>query len=176
MEETTSSPPFHGFHAAAACLQTEIRTILGPPEEGLLSGSQQVLPMSIVRNTRGYLEKVTNQINGCYEHAWYDGCAVMMRRLVETLIIEVFEHHNISDRIKNPSGDFLFLRDLIDRTLNETTWNLSRNTKKALPRLKDVGDKSAHSRRYLAHRSDIDKVIDDLRVVAQEFVLLAALK
>jgi hypothetical protein len=161
---------------SAASIHADIRAIIGPPEEGLLSESQLVLPMSIVRNTRGYLEKVTNQINGCYERAWYDGCAVMIRRLIETLIIEVYEHHNIANRIKGPSGDFLFLRDLIDCMLNETTWNLSRNTKKALPKLKDVGDKSAHSRRYLAHRSDIDKVADDLRVVAQEFVLLAALK
>ena len=29
-----------------------------PPDEGLVSESQQVIPFSIVRNTRGYLEKV----------------------------------------------------------------------------------------------------------------------
>jgi hypothetical protein len=64
---------------------------------------------------------VANHINGAYENGWYDACAVMLRRLVETLIIETFEHHNIAHKIQNASGDFLFLRDLIDKTLAENT-------------------------------------------------------
>jgi ribosomal protein L11 len=54
--------------------------------------------------------------------------------------------------------------------------HLSRNTKQALPRLKDVGDLSAHSRRYIAQRKDIDKLVQDLRVVVQELVTVAELK
>ena len=95
---------------------------------------------------------------------------------METLIIEVFEKHNISERIKNRSDDFMFLGELIDKTLAETSWNLTRNTKSALPKLKDVGDKSAHSRRFIAHRRDIDKIIDELRVAVQELAYLSGLK
>ena len=40
---------------------------------------------------------------------------------------------------------------------------------------KTVGDLSAHSRRYNAHKSDIDN-IPDLRVVVQELLYLAGLK
>ena len=147
-----------------------------PPEEGFASTHQHVLPFSIVRGTRGYIESVVNQVNGCYERGWYDSCAVMIRRLLETLIIEAFEHNGISTKIKNSTGDFLYLRDLIEAALTEESWNLTRNTKQALPKLKDVGDKSAHSRRFNAHRGDIDKLISSVRVVAQEFVYLAGLK
>jgi len=42
--------------------------------------------------------------------------------------------------------------------------------------MKDVGDKSAHSRRYIAHRQDIDKLKDDLRTVVQELVYLSGLR
>jgi hypothetical protein len=111
-----------------------------------------VLPHALVRGTRDYLERITNQVNGCYEHGWFDGCAVMMRRLIETLIIEAFEHHGIAHKIRNPAGDFLYLADLVAATLHESTWNLGRNAKKALPRLKEIGDQSAHSRRFVAHR------------------------
>jgi len=45
-----------------------------------------------------------------------------------------------------------------------------------MPRLKDIGDKSAHSRRYNAHRGDITPLTVDLRLVVQELVYLAALK
>lgn len=147
-----------------------------PPDEGLVSESQQVIPFSVIRDTRGYLEKVTNQINGSYEHGWFDACAVLVRRLVETLIIEAFEHHDIAHKIQDSNGDFLPFKDLVNLSLSEATWNLTRNTKKGLPKLKAVGDLSAHSRRYIAHRRDIDKIVGNLRVVVQELVYLAGLK
>lgn len=147
-----------------------------PPSEGTRAANEFILPQAMVRGTRGYIEKVVNQINGCYEKGWFDGCAVMMRRLVETLIIECFEKHNIAHKIQNPtSGDYLYLGDLVDATLKETTWNLTRNAKQGLPRLKSIGDKSAHSRRFNAFREDIDKCSDDFRVVCQELLYIARL-
>jgi len=160
----------------AKAIQDEFPRLGVPPDEGMAPQSQQVLPQSFVRGTKGYIEHVAFQINGCYEHGWFDACAVMIRRLVETLIIEAFESHGIAEKIKKPNGDFLYLSDLIDRTLTETAWNLSRNTKTALPRLKVVGDSSAHSRRFVAHRSDIDRRQEDLRVAVQELVYVAGLK
>lgn len=161
---------------AAKAIDLDVRRELGPPDEGLLAQTQSVLSRSLVRNTRGYIEKVANQANGCYENGWYDGCAVMLRRLIETLIIETYEKFGIADKIKTPQGDFLYLRDLISKCLSESLWNLSRNCKAALPKLKDLGDKSAHSRRYIAQRGDIDPLLLDVRLVVQELVYLAGIK
>lgn len=147
-----------------------------PPSEGLHPESEQVLALSIVKGSRGYIERIVDQINGSYEHGWFDACAVMIRRLIETLIIESYEKHGIANKIKNSNGEFLYLRDLITLTLNEPSWNLGRKTKQALPKLKEIGDQSAHSRRYIAHRSDIDNIIQDLRIVVQELIFLASLK
>lgn len=61
-------------------------------------------------------------------------------------------------------------------TLAESLWNLSRNTKSALPSVKDVGDKSAHSRQYHAVRNDLDKLLPEIRVVVQELIYLAKFK
>jgi hypothetical protein len=169
------SQPRNTFNTANA-IQDDVRTLLGPPEEGFTSETQLVIPHSVVRGTRGYIERVTNQINGCYENGWYDACAVMIRRLLETLIVEAFEKHGIAAKIKNTKSDFFYLRDLIDASLHEPTWNLSRNCKQAMPRLKDIGDKSAHSRRFIAHRGDIDPLSSDIRAVVQELVYLAGLK
>ncbi|MGJ0560743.1 hypothetical protein [Methylocystis sp.] len=169
-------PSVRNIVATAKAINAEISKEIGPPEEGLLASSQQVIFTSLVRGTRGYIERVANQINGAYENGWYDACAVMIRRLIETLIIEAFEHHRIAHKIQNASGDFLYLRDLIDRTLVETAWNLSRNTKQALPKLKDVGDKSAHSRRYVAQRGDLQPLLVDIRTVVQELLYVAGLK
>jgi hypothetical protein len=157
-------------------LSSEITHLNRPASVGTRPATEHVLPFSHVRGTRHYIERVVNQINGCYEKGWFDGCAVMMRRLIETLIIECFESEKIADKIKDPrSGEFLYLKDLIDKALQEPCWNLGRNTKQALPKLKSVGDQSAHSRRYNAHREDIDKLIDPLRTVCQELIYLARL-
>lgn len=70
----------------------------------------------------------------------------------------------------------MFLRDMINVTLTETAWNPSRNLKAALPRLKDVGDKSAHNRYFVARRGDIQPLLGDIRTVVQELMLQSGLK
>ena len=161
---------------ASKAIRFEVSSYGGPPDEGTPAYSQQVLPTSLARGTRGYIERIVNQINGTYEKGWFDSCAVMIRRLIETLIIEVFEHHNIASKIKNPSGDFLYLNDLIDSVISESTWNLGRGTKTSLRKLKNIGDKSAHSRRFNARRWDIEKIVDELRTASEELLYLAFLK
>jgi len=160
----------------AKLLQDKINTINLPNAEGTKPNSELVLSFSFVRGTHGYIEKVVHQINGCYEKGWYDGCSVLIRKLVETLIIEVFEKYDISNKIKNSNGNYFPLKELINKILAEPTWNLSRDTKNSLKKMKKIGDRSAHNRRYIAHRSDIDNNIDNLRVTTQEFIYLADLK
>ena len=162
--------------AAAKGFHAEIATKLGPPPEGLPAARNLVIPITLVRGTRGYIERIANQVNGAFENGWYDACAVMTRRLLETLIIEVFEKHHLADKIKNPSGDFLYLGDLVNKALQEPSWNLSRNCKQSFPRIKDIGDRSAHSRRYNAVRGDLDPLLSDIRLIVQELLYLADLK
>ena len=157
-------------------IQNEVPRIALPPEDGLIPKSEKVIPFSLVRGTRGYIEKVVNQVNGCYENGCYDGCSVMVRRLIETLIIETFEYHGKSKEIQNSEGEFFYLNNLIDKILSESSWNLGRNAKPALKRLKNIGDQSAHNRRFIAHRNDIDKYVEDLRLIVQELIFLAELQ
>jgi hypothetical protein len=139
-------------------------------------GEDGLFPLSLLTKTkRGYLVAVGRQMNGCFTSAWYDACAVMMRRLLETTIIEAFEANKLDAKVKNAQGEFFQLTDLISAALAEPTWNLTRNTKQALPRLRDVGHISAHSRRYTAQLSDITKVSDSARIAIEEFLHLAAL-
>lgn len=141
-----------------------------PPEQGMVSTTQRVLPFSVVRGTRSYLESLTHQINGSYEHGWYDACAVMMRRLLESLIIEVFEERQIADKIQTASGNFLSLERLVGKVAGEPAWNLSRVTRRALSDVKGLGDNSAHVRRFVAHRRDIDNVKASFRTAVQELI------
>lgn len=130
--------------------------------------SDELFSMEIMQDTRNYIQRIALQANGCYERGWYDACAVMVRRLIETLIIECFEAHSLELKIKNANGNYIALSDLITKFLNESTWNLSRTTKNNLPKLKEIGDLSAHNRRFIAGRNDIEKFAQDIRIIIQE--------
>jgi len=94
----------------------------------------------------------------------------MMRRLVEIVIIEAFEHQNTADKIKDAHGNYLQLSELVDRALAEPAFKLSRNAKVELPKLRSVGHRSAHGRYFTAQRADLEKVEDGVRVVVEEFL------
>lgn len=150
----------------------EVRELRQPPEVGRASQTQMVLPFSVVRGTRRYLEAITHQINGSYEKGWYDACAVMMRKLLETLIIEVFEQHQKAAKIQTAEGDFENLDTLIKKVIGDPDWNLSRTTKQVIGEVKQLGNNSAHGRRFNAHRGDIDGIKVKFRTAVQEFVQL----
>jgi hypothetical protein len=160
----------------ARSLQAAVDATWRPPIEVARPQQQPVLPHTLFIRSRGYLEKIAFQVNACYIAGAYDGCAVMIRRLVEVLIIEAFEAKGFAGKIRDTAGDYLMLGELVPLTLRETTWTLSRTTKRALSKLKEIGDLSAHSRMYNAQRPYIDEIIGDLRVVSEELLYLAGLR
>ena len=135
-----------------------------------------VFPLAVLSQAnRGYLVTIGRQMNGCYQAGWFDACAVMMRRLLEIAIIEAFEAKQIANKIKGADGNYVQLTPLINAALAETTWTLSKNTKKYLPQLRDAGHQSAHGRYFHAKRDDIDRIQPWCRVVIEEFLHIAAL-
>jgi hypothetical protein len=113
---------------------------------------------------------VGRQMNGSYSAGWYDACAVMMRRLLESAIIEAFEARKIDGKIKDKNGDFFQLTALIKAALAETAWNLPRNVKKHIESLRDLGHTSAHNRYYLAKQSYIDELKGVYREAVEAFL------
>ncbi|HWY61401.1 MAG TPA: hypothetical protein VNW15_05825 [Rhizomicrobium sp.] len=137
--------------------------------------TDSVLPREIFEQTRGYIERVVYQINASYDTGLYDCCSVMCRRLLETLIIEIYEAEKSPADIKGPDGNFFMFSDLLRVLLADGKFNISRNAQKGLKDFKALGDQSAHSRRYNARQNDIDRVRDGMRVAAEELLHLAKL-
>lgn len=177
--KSTSAKPTHRANALKQ-VRLICQSLMLPRLESMTANpvpqTEQVLPLAVVQGTRGYLEHLITQANGSYEHGWYDACSVMIRKFVEILIIEVYEAKEKADEIKDAKGNFLMLRDLISKILADTSWSLARDSMKSLPEIKMLGDRSAHNRRYLAKRQDVDHIILGLRVVADDLLHLAGLK
>jgi hypothetical protein len=136
------------------------------------------LPEPIWKNTRGYIEEVCRQLNGCFHHAYYDAAAVMLRRLLETLIIEAYEHLDRETEIKDGGGNYLMLSDLAERVCGEKGHkgiHLGRDSKKALKDARGLGNWSAHARRFLAHAGDLTRFQAGMRLLVQELIQIADL-
>ena len=161
---------------AARKIQVFIDDAITPPQELVTPISESVLPYSIFLNSNSYIRKVVNQINATYDAMCFDACAVMIRRLLEILIVEVYESKGLATLITDSKGDYFFLAELVMQLISNKSWHLGRTTKNRLPIIKGIGDLSAHSRRFTAQRSDIDRIKDDLRVISEELLYLSNLR
>jgi hypothetical protein len=156
--------------------ETEVLTHLANLNVPETPTNEGVLPSSVILKAPNYLQRIVIQINGCYERRWYDACSVMLRKLVESLIIEVYEKCGKGDEIKK-DGDYLMLSGLVHHILNvQKYWSLQRETKRELPDLKKLGDRAAHNRRYQATKQDIEQIRSGLRVTVDDLLHLADLK
>ena len=126
--------------------------------------------ISDVPNTPFYLRKIVEQMCGCYNYGLYTACFAMMRKLIETLVIESFERYSIEKDIQNTNGDFFYLSDLIDKYSNSKNWTTSRNLKSSFKNIKKYGDLSVHNRKFFANKTDIDSLKDDLRQSVASFL------
>lgn len=133
-----------------------------------------LLPEAQTSGSRRYLERLSFQLNGCYEAGFYDGCAVLLRRMIESLLIDAFEKANHSDAIKH-QGEYVGFADVIGIACSGKFLKLSRGSSKALSSVKAVGDTAAHHRTYITVKSDIDEVSHDFRKLVSELMVLSGM-
>lgn len=133
-----------------------------------------VLDADSLVGTRGYLEQLAYQINGTYDMGFYDACAVLCRRLMETLVIEVYLHAGRHHDIQT-NGVFLPLERLLAHILGDTSVTLGRSIPKIMNEVKRLGDTAAHDRTYITKQVDIDDIKARYRKLISELSVLAGI-
>jgi hypothetical protein len=119
---------------------------------------------------------LAKQINASYERNIFDGCAVLMRRLVEILMIHSYEHLNIADEIKDSSGNYQMLEAIIDKARSNNKLALSRNSKGCIEEFRKLGNFSAHKVYYNCTRAEIKPVILDYRALIEELLYKSGIR
>ncbi|MEZ6074094.1 MAG: hypothetical protein R3C59_16825 [Planctomycetaceae bacterium] len=152
-----------------------LQPILGPTVASV-DNDNGYLPMAVWAGTRGYIEKIAKQVNGCYQHGYFDAASVLVRRLIETLLIECYEHLNIESKIRKTDGNYPMLSDIITGAVDNLHLSLGRETKNVLKEIKTTGDRAAHNRRYNAVKADLDKMQSGVRLAVDELLHLAGFK
>ncbi len=116
-----------------------------------------------------YLKRIVSQINASYRYELYDCCAVMCRRLLILLIIELFESKEKLKLIFN-NDEYLPLPTMIDQLKKEYPGQFTNHS--GLLRLKSLGDRAAHHRRAFTDKDNIDKLHDDFNTNIKTLVSL----
>jgi hypothetical protein len=166
LREDLVKSPFTTRGRRSAAIQIDIRRLeeLDNKYKDLLDlqkvdVSNAIIPLDFVRGTRAYIEKMVRQINGTYDNGFYDGCAVLCRRLMESLIIEIYVSQGRHKEIQD-NHVFKHLDWLIGYVKNDDSIVLARSSSKTMDEVKLLGDTAAHHRTYITQQSDIN----DLRL------------
>ncbi len=129
-----------------------------------------ILPPVLYEKTRGYIASLAKQINASYENNIFDGCAVLMRRLEEVLLILCYEHLGIDAQIKDNAGNYFLLEGIVKNAEGNAKLALSRNAKPTIEAIRKLGNYSAHKITYTCKREYIHEQIVDFRALMDELL------
>lgn len=155
-----------------AILEEEFLPLLGQKQ---IEVSEAILPKDLVIGTRSYIEQLAHQINGTYDYRFFDACAVLCRRLMESLIIDIYLHLGRQAEIQQ-DGHFIPLERLLAHIKGNRALALSRGTPKTMEEIKQLGDTAAHDRTYITTQQDIDDVKLRYRKMIADLLALARIR
>ncbi|MCK4624520.1 MAG: hypothetical protein KAV00_04360 [Phycisphaerae bacterium] len=134
-----------------------------------------ILPKQLMKGTKPYLEQLAHQINGCYQFHFYDACAVLCRRMVESLLIEAFDKIGHLAAIQDANGNLVGLDEIVGQARSGRYIKLGRTTPMNLEKVKEIGDTAAHDRYHLTTEQDIAEFRSGFRKVISELLTLAGI-
>lgn len=145
--------------------------ILNWESDEKITENQTILPEKLYSNTRNYIEQLSKQINASYENNLFDCTAVMMRRLMEVLIILMFQNEQIENKILDKQGNkYVNLEKMIKIANSEPLFKLSQNTQRDMEVFRELGNLSAHKIWYNSTKKDIERLILRYRAMIEELL------
>lgn len=136
----------------------------------MVKPSDSLFAQSIFNKTRGYLIEYGKEASACYDYGLYNSCLFMLRKITETLLIELYESKGLQAKIKTGNGDYFQLSELIKSSTNEPSWKFTKIVKENLPTIKLLADSSIHSKRFSAKKVDIDDIKINTRITFEEII------
>jgi hypothetical protein len=133
--------------------------------------SDQYVPLEILDKMPPYITRLVPQINGMYEFEWYEGSAMVLRRLMETLIIELYIRRGWKQDVQDPgTNEFLMLKGLIGKLNGDARLRMQKRTIEGLNKVKELGDAAAHDFKIRIMKSDLDRIQSAARLTCERLV------
>lgn len=136
-----------------------------------------ILPEPLFAELPPNVQSLCKQINASYENNLFDCTAVIMRRLLESLLVLSYQNAGIENEIMDKSGKrHIMLDGIIKNAEQNTTLSLSANTKRDMALFKELGNYSAHKIWYNCTQQDIKPHALRYRAIIEELMYKAGLK
>ena len=138
---------------------------------------ETILPNALFNGLATNFQSICKQINASYENNLYDCTAILMRRLLESLLVLSYQKAGVESEIMDKNcNHHISLDGMIKNTAQNSRLALSANTKKDMSLFKDLGNYSAHKIWYNSTQQDIKPHILKYRVVIEELLYKAGMK
>jgi hypothetical protein len=124
-----------------------------------------------------YITRLIPQINGCLERGYFEACAMMIRRLAETLICELYASRGWEGELKDPTThEFVGLRAMVNKICGDQRIGLNKRIQDGLKTTKDLGDIAAHDFKVRIRKSDLEGVRSSFRFTCERLIYEIGLK
>ena len=138
---------------------------------------ETILPNALFNGLATNFQSICKQINASYENNLYDCTAILMRRLLESLLVLSYQKAGVESEIMDKNcNHHISLDGMIKNAAQNSRLALSANTKKDMPLFKDLGNYSAHKIWYNCSQQDIKPHLLKYRVVVEELLYKAGMK
>ena len=139
--------------------------------------SGTILPDTLYNGLQSNIQSLCKQINASYEHNLFDCTAVIMRRLLESLLVLCYQNTGIEADIMDKSGLYHITLDKIIKNAEQNkALSLSANTRREMALFKDLGNYSAHKIWYNCTQQDIKPHILKYRAIIEELMYKSGVK
>lgn len=136
-----------------------------------------ILPDALYNGLQSNIQSLCKQINASYENNLFDCTAVIMRRLLESLLVLCYQNSGIEADIMDKSGLYhISLDKMIKNAEQNTTLAFSANTRREMALFKDLGNYSAHKIWYNCTQQDIKPHILKYRTIIEELMYKSGVK
>lgn len=132
--------------------------------------SKNFLPPELRTSIQGLLRPVFDQIEGCYAYEFRDAALVMLRKLVESLIIEGYEKAGRGTEIKKSTGEYVSFGDLVGKAKGGSLFRLGRDSRSAIDEVKKLADNAAHNPHFHAQRSQVNGLRSGAGILVQDLL------
>jgi hypothetical protein len=106
---------------------------------------------------RDAVDRLIVQINSTYRDGSFDACASVMRRLLEVALVLSFQANGIENEIRNRSGEYMLLEDIVRKAAVSDVLGLSRKGVDIMA-VSKIGDYAGKGAMYTFGANDINSV------------------
>lgn len=144
----------------------------GSTGQAASASADSFIDPTIFQGMPDYITRLIPQANGCWQRGWYEGCALLFRRLAETLIIELYHQRGWIKEIQEADGSLFKLQRLVDKVCGDGRLGLGKHPKRGLAEIKKFGDVAAHDHRVKVRKSDLEPHRTEMRLAFERLVFI----